>query len=55
MIFFAKKGTIFGGGGVPPVVAPEGDLVFRGKPSHPFNFYFMMRSTIVQPIGVLGM
>jgi hypothetical protein len=24
-------------GGMPPVVAPEGDLVFGGKPSHPFT------------------
>jgi hypothetical protein len=35
-IFLRKNGTIFfGGGGMPPVVAPEGDLVFWGKPSFP--------------------
>jgi hypothetical protein len=26
-----------GAGGMPPVVAPEGDLVFGGKPSRPFT------------------
>jgi hypothetical protein len=32
--FFAKNGTVLGR--MPPVVAPEGDLVFEGKPSRPF-------------------
>jgi hypothetical protein len=34
---FAKKWNHFGGGGMPPAVAPEGDLVFRGKPSRPLT------------------
>jgi hypothetical protein len=34
---FAKKWAHFLGGGMHPVVAPEGDLVFRGKPSGPFT------------------
>jgi hypothetical protein len=34
--FLRKYGTIYWG--EPPVVAPEGDLVFEGKPSRPFNF-----------------
>jgi hypothetical protein len=31
--FLRKNGTIFLGGGDAPVVAPEGDLVFWGKPT----------------------
>jgi hypothetical protein len=34
-LFLRKNGTIFLGG-VPPAVAPEGNLRFRGKPSCPF-------------------
>jgi hypothetical protein len=30
---FAKKWDHFFWGGMPPVVAPESDLIFRGKPS----------------------
>jgi hypothetical protein len=33
VVFLRKNGTIFWG--VPPVVAPEGGLVFWGKPSRP--------------------
>jgi hypothetical protein len=33
--FLRKNGTI--SGGMPPALAPEGDLVFRGKPSCPLN------------------
>jgi hypothetical protein len=33
---FSKNWDLFLGGGVPPVVAPEGDLVFWGKLSCPF-------------------
>jgi hypothetical protein len=40
-------------GGVPPTVAPEGDLVFRGKPSYPLHLFISMEFTFVQPIGVL--
>jgi hypothetical protein len=41
-------------GGVPPVVAPEGDLGFLGKAKLPFNFINLIRFTSVQPTGVLG-
>jgi hypothetical protein len=41
-------------GGVPPVVAPEGDLGFLGKAKLPFNFISSMRFTSVQQTGVLG-
>jgi hypothetical protein len=34
--FFAKKWDHFFWGGMPPVVAPEGDLVFWGKLSCTF-------------------
>jgi hypothetical protein len=34
---FAKKWDHFFGGGMPPVVAPEGDLGFRGKLSFPLT------------------
>jgi hypothetical protein len=33
-----KNGAIFLGG-EPPAVAPEGDLVFGGKPSHPLTLF----------------
>jgi hypothetical protein len=33
-LFCEKTGPFFGG--VPPVVAPEGNLGFKGKPSCPF-------------------
>jgi hypothetical protein len=37
-LFLRKIGTIFlGGGGMPPVVAPEGDLGFWGEPSCPLT------------------
>jgi hypothetical protein len=36
MEFLQKMGP-FGGGGMPPAVAPEGDLVFGGKSSRPFT------------------
>jgi hypothetical protein len=35
---FCKKMGPFLGGGMPPIVAPEGDLVFWGKPCCPFDF-----------------
>jgi hypothetical protein len=34
---FCEKMGPFLGGGMPPVVAPEGDLGFRGKPSCPLT------------------
>jgi hypothetical protein len=34
-LFLCKKWDHFGG--VPPAVAPEGNLGFRGKPSYPFH------------------
>jgi hypothetical protein len=37
-----------------PVVAPEGDLVFGGKPSRPLTL-FDEEFTFVQPTGALGM
>jgi hypothetical protein len=51
---FCKKWDHFLGG-MPPVVAPEGDLVFRGKVESPFNFINSMEYTFVHPTGVLGM
>jgi hypothetical protein len=38
---------------MPPVVAPEGDLVFWGKPSCPFYIELLL-FTFVPPTGVLG-
>jgi hypothetical protein len=35
--FCEKMGPFFGGS--TPVVAPEGDLVFGGKPSHPLTLF----------------
>jgi hypothetical protein len=40
---------------MPPAVAPEGDLVFRGKPSRPLTLLIRLKFTFVQPTGVLGM
>jgi hypothetical protein len=52
--FFAKKWYhFFLGGGAPPIVALEGDLVFWGKPSYPF--IDSKEFTFLQPTGVLGM
>jgi hypothetical protein len=39
---------------MPPVVAPEGDLVFRAKPSFPLYLFIPTEFTFVQPTGVLG-
>jgi hypothetical protein len=39
---------------MPPVVASEGDLVYRGKPSCPLYLFISMEFTFVQPTGVLG-
>jgi hypothetical protein len=36
MNYFAKKGPFLGG--IPPTVAPEGDLVFGEKVESPFDF-----------------
>jgi hypothetical protein len=52
-IFFAD-GPFFGGG-MPPAVAPEGDLVFWGKPSCPLTFINLLTYTSRLPTGVLGM
>jgi hypothetical protein len=35
--FLRKMGPFFGG--ISPAVAPEGDLVFRGKPSRPLTLF----------------
>jgi hypothetical protein len=35
---FVKKWDHFFWGGMPPAVAPERDLVFRGKPSRPLTY-----------------
>jgi hypothetical protein len=35
-LFCEKMGPFFLGGGMPPVVAPEGNLGFRGKAELPF-------------------
>jgi hypothetical protein len=51
---FAKKWDHFFGGGMPPVVAPEGDLGFLRKAELPFNFIDSLRFTPVQPTGMLG-
>jgi hypothetical protein len=40
---------------MPPVVASEGDLGFRGKPSCPFDFIDLLLFTFSLPTGVLGM
>jgi hypothetical protein len=53
MVFCEKMGP-FWGGGCPPIVAPEGDLGFRGKPSFPLYLFISMEFTFVQPTGVLG-
>jgi hypothetical protein len=53
LAIFCKKWDHFFGGGMPPVVAPEGDLVFWGKSSYPF--IDSKEFTFVQPTGVLGM
>jgi hypothetical protein len=37
--FCDKMGPFFWGGGVPPAVAPEGDLVFGGKPSRHLTLF----------------
>jgi hypothetical protein len=42
-------------GGVPPAIAPEGDLVFKGKSSHPLTLLILCKFTFVSPTGVLGM
>jgi hypothetical protein len=52
--FCEIMGPFFGGGGMPPVVAPEGDLGFSRKAMLPFNFVNSLRFTSVQPTGVLG-
>jgi hypothetical protein len=46
-VFFEKMGPFFQGGGMPPVVAPEGDLGFLGKAKLPFNFINSLRFTSV--------
>jgi hypothetical protein len=51
---FYEKMDYFFGGGMPPVVAPEGDLGFLGKAKLSFNFINSMRFTSMQPTGVLG-
>jgi hypothetical protein len=51
--FCEKMGPFFRGG-MPPVVAPEGDFGFLGKAKLPFNFIDSREFTFVQPTGVLG-
>jgi hypothetical protein len=51
--FCEKMGPLFGG--MPPTVAPEGDLVFWGKTKLPFDFINLKEYTFVQQTGVLGM
>jgi hypothetical protein len=41
-------------GGMPPAVAPEGDLVFRGKPSRPLALLIKWKFTFVHPTGELA-
>jgi hypothetical protein len=53
-VFCEKMGPFWGGGGMPPAVAPEGDLVFRGKPICPLCLFIPTEFTFVQPTGVLG-
>jgi hypothetical protein len=45
-------GPVFGG--VPPAVAPEGDLVFGEKAESPFDF-IQRKNTFVQPTGASDM
>jgi hypothetical protein len=52
-LVFEKMGQFFWGR-MPPVVAPEGDLVFKGKLSCPLYLFISMEFTFVQPTGVLG-
>jgi hypothetical protein len=52
---FCEKCDLFFGGGVSPVVAPEGSLVFKGKPSCPLYLFVSMEFTFVQPTGVLSL
>jgi hypothetical protein len=52
---FAKNGTIFlGGGGIPPAVAPEGDLVYGEKAESPLTL-FKREFTYVQPTRAADM
>jgi hypothetical protein len=51
---FCEKMAFFREGGMPPVVAPEGDLVFWGKPSCPLTLLISREFTFVQPTRVLG-
>jgi hypothetical protein len=41
--------------GIPPAVAPEGDLVFGEKTESPFDFIQLTKFTFVQPTGALDM
>jgi hypothetical protein len=52
--FCEKMGPFFLGGGNAPRSSPEGDLVFRGKPSCPLHLFISMEITFIQTTGVLG-
>jgi hypothetical protein len=41
-------------GGVPPAVAPEGGLVFRGKPSRPLTLFILVKIYIRAPNWGVG-
>jgi hypothetical protein len=50
MQFFGEKMGPFFCGGIPPAVAPEGDLVFREKAKSPLDF-IQGTFIFVQPTG----